>query len=31
MKKEVNTHEAKRHLSRLMKRVAAGEEVPIAS
>lgn len=31
MKKEVNTHEAKTHLSRLLKRVAAGEEITIAS
>ncbi|HEY2457625.1 MAG TPA: type II toxin-antitoxin system Phd/YefM family antitoxin [Candidatus Acidoferrum sp.] len=31
MKKEVNTHEAKTHLSRLLKRVALGEEITIAS
>lgn len=29
--KIVNTHEAKTHLSRLLKRVAAGEEIVIAS
>lgn len=29
--KTVNTHEAKTHLSRLLKRVAAGEEIVIAS
>lgn len=28
--KIVNTHEAKTHLSRLLKRVAAGEEIVIA-
>lgn len=28
--KTVNTHEAKTHLSRLLKRVAAGEEIVIA-
>lgn len=28
--KTVNTHEAKTHLSRLLKRVAAGEEIIIA-
>jgi prevent-host-death family protein len=31
VKKEVNTYEAKTHLSRLLKRVAAGEEITIAS
>jgi prevent-host-death family protein len=31
VKKEVNTHEAKTHLSRLLQRVAAGEEITIAS
>jgi prevent-host-death family protein len=31
MKKEVNTHEAKTHLSRLLKRVALGEEITVAS
>jgi prevent-host-death family protein len=31
MKKEVNTHEAKTQLSRLLKRVALGEEITIAS
>ncbi len=31
MKKAVNTHEAKTQLSRLLKRVAAGEEITIAS
>lgn len=31
MKKAVNTHEAKTHLSRLLKRVALGEEITIAS
>ena len=31
MKKEVNTHEAKTHLSRLLRRVAAGEEIIIAN
>jgi antitoxin (DNA-binding transcriptional repressor) of toxin-antitoxin stability system len=30
MKKEVNTHEVKTHLSRLLKRVAAGEEITIS-
>ena len=30
MKKAVNTHEAKTHLSRLLKRVALGEEIVIA-
>jgi prevent-host-death family protein len=30
VKKTVNIHEAKTHLSRLLKRVAAGEEVIIA-
>lgn len=30
MKKPVNVHEAKTHLSRLLKRVMAGEEVIIA-
>lgn len=29
--KEVNIHEAKTHLSRLLQRVAAGEEVTIAN
>jgi prevent-host-death family protein len=29
--KEVNTHEAKTHLSRLLRRVAAGEEITIAN
>jgi prevent-host-death family protein len=29
--KEVNTHEAKTHLSRLLRRVAAGEEIIIAN
>jgi prevent-host-death family protein len=29
--KEVNTHEAKTHLSRLLRRVAAGEEIVIAN
>ena len=31
MKREVNTHEAKTHLSRLLRRVAAGEEITIAN
>jgi prevent-host-death family protein len=31
MKKEVNTHEAKTHLSKLLRRVAAGEEIIIAN
>ena len=31
MKKEVNTHEAKTHLSKLLRRVAAGEEITIAN
>jgi prevent-host-death family protein len=31
MKKEVNTHEAKTQLSRLLKRVMSGEEITIAS
>jgi prevent-host-death family protein len=31
MKKEVNTHEAKTQLSRLLRRVAAGEEFTIAN
>ncbi len=31
MKKEVNTHEAKTQLSRLLRRVAAGEEIIIAN
>lgn len=31
MKKAVNTHEAKTHFSRLLKRVALGEEITIAS
>ncbi|MGB7730794.1 MAG: type II toxin-antitoxin system Phd/YefM family antitoxin [Candidatus Acidiferrum sp.] len=31
MKKEVNTHEAKTHLSKLLRRVAAGEEISIAN
>ena len=31
MKKEVNTHEAKTQLSRLLGRVAAGEEITIAN
>jgi prevent-host-death family protein len=31
MKKEVNTHEAKTQLSRLLKRVATGEEIVIAN
>lgn len=31
MKTEVNTHEAKTHLSRLLRRVAAGEEITIAN
>jgi len=30
MKKAINTHEAKTHLSRLLKRVALGEEIIIA-
>jgi len=30
MKKEVNTHEAKTQFSRLLKRVALGEEITIA-
>jgi prevent-host-death family protein len=29
--KEVNTHEAKTHLSRLLRRAAAGEEITIAN
>jgi prevent-host-death family protein len=29
--KRVNTHEAKTHLSRLLRRVAAGEEITIAN
>jgi prevent-host-death family protein len=29
--KQVNTHEAKTHLSRLLRRVAAGEEIIIAN
>lgn len=29
--KKVNTHEAKTHFSRLLRRVAAGEEITIAS
>jgi len=29
--KEVNVHEAKTHLSRLLQRVAAGEEITIAN
>ncbi len=29
--KQVNTHEAKTHLSRLLRRVAAGEEITIAN
>jgi len=31
MKKEVNTHEAKTQLSRLLRRVRAGEEITIAN
>jgi prevent-host-death family protein len=31
MKKEVNTHEAKTQFSRLLQRVAAGEEITIAN
>jgi prevent-host-death family protein len=31
MRKEVNTHEAKTQLSRLLKRVALGDEITIAS
>lgn len=31
MKTEVNTHEAKTQLSRLLRRVAAGEEITIAN
>jgi prevent-host-death family protein len=31
MKKEVNTHQAKTQLSRLLKRVALGEEITIAN
>ena len=31
MKREINTHEAKTQLSRLLKRVALGEEITIAS
>jgi prevent-host-death family protein len=31
MKKEVNTHEAKTQLSRLLRRVADGEEIVIAN
>lgn len=31
MKKEVNTHEAKTQLSRLLRRVASGEEITIAN
>jgi prevent-host-death family protein len=31
MKKEVNTHEAKTQLSKLLRRVAAGEEITIAN
>ena len=31
MKKRVNIHEAKTHLSRLLRRVAAGEEITIAN
>lgn len=31
MNKEVNTHEAKTQLSRLLRRVAAGEEITIAN
>jgi prevent-host-death family protein len=31
MKREVNTHEAKTQLSRLLKRVALGEEITIAN
>ena len=31
MKKEVNVHEAKTQLSRLLQRVAAGEEIVIAN
>jgi prevent-host-death family protein len=31
MKKHVNTHEAKTQLSRLLKRVALGEEITIAN
>ena len=31
MKKEVNTHQAKTQLSKLLRRVAAGEEVVIAN
>lgn len=31
MKKEVNTHEAKTQLSRLLRRVAAGEEITISN
>lgn len=31
MAKEVNVHEAKTHLSRLLKRVMAGEEIVIAN
>jgi prevent-host-death family protein len=31
MKKAVNTHEAKTQFSRLLKRVAAGEEITIAN
>ncbi len=31
MKKVVNTHEAKTQLSRLLRRVAAGEEITIAN
>ena len=29
--KEINTHEAKTHLSQLLRRVAAGEEITIAN
>lgn len=31
MKNPVNTHEAKTHFSRLLRRVAAGEEITIAN
>lgn len=31
MKREVNTHEAKTQLSRLLRRVAAGDEITIAN
>jgi antitoxin (DNA-binding transcriptional repressor) of toxin-antitoxin stability system len=29
MKKEINVHEAKMHLSHLLRRVAAGEDAPL--